>query len=268
MNTIKPVRELPESLCRTLEFIFTDIDDTITEGGKLPAKALEAVWKLCESGIKVVPVTGRPAGWCDHIARMWPVAGVIGENGAFYFSYDESQRKVIRKYSQSKETREEGRKKLEKIQRRVLAEVPGSGIASDQDFRIADLAVDFCEDVDPLDDASVDRICRIAEEEGAVCKISSIHVNCWYGEYDKLTCFNLFLRDFTGKSLDEMQEKILFTGDSLNDEPMFAKLANTIAVSNIKRFLDRMNNYPAFITEGESASGFYEAAEIILSKRK
>ena len=32
--------------------------------------------------------TGLLAGWCDHIARMWPVDGVVGENGALYFWYD------------------------------------------------------------------------------------------------------------------------------------------------------------------------------------
>ena len=36
-------------------------------------------------GSRVVPVTGRPAGWVDHIARMWPVDGVVGENGGLWF---------------------------------------------------------------------------------------------------------------------------------------------------------------------------------------
>ncbi len=268
MKTISPVSSLDADFCRNLEYIFTDIDDTITEGGKLPASTMEALWKLHDSGISVVPVTGRPAGWCDHIARMWPVTGVIGENGAFYFAYDEKNRRVIRKYAQDRETRALGQKKLQRIRERVLDEVPGCGIASDQDFRIADLAVDFCEDAGPLDEKAVDRICGIAIEEGSTCKISSIHVNCWYGEYDKLTCFNLFLSDFTGKTLDQMQKRILFMGDSLNDEPMFEKLECTIAVANIEKFLKKMKSFPAYITEKESAAGFFEAAEIILKKRK
>jgi hydroxymethylpyrimidine pyrophosphatase-like HAD family hydrolase len=150
----------------------------------------------------------------------------------------------------------------------VLKEVPGCGIASDQAFRIADLAVDFTEDVGPLDDAAVEKICAIAAEEGATYKISSIHVNCWFGEYDKLTCFNMFLKDFAGNSLDEMQEVITFSGDSLNDEPMFAKLKHTIAVANIKKFFNKLEHFPTYITENESAEGFYEAAKIILKNRK
>jgi HAD superfamily hydrolase (TIGR01484 family) len=251
-----------------LEFLFTDIDDTITEHGKIPPESIESIWKLYKKGINVVPVTGRPAGWCDHIARMWPVAGIIGENGAFYYYYDEKNRKVIRNYLQTEEIRKKGQLKLNTIKKRVLKEVPGCGIASDQPFRVADLAVDFTEDAGPLTQEEIDKICKIAEEEGATYKVSSIHVNCWYGDYDKLTCFNIFLKDFTEKSLQQMQDKIIYIGDSLNDEPMFEKLKNTIAVANINCFLGKLKYFPTYITEKESAAGFYEAVEIILAERK
>lgn len=268
MKPITPVNEIPEDLCKNLLYLFTDIDDTITTAGKLPSSTFEAIWKLHDAGIKIVPVTGRPAGWCDHIARMWPVAGVVGENGAFYFSYDPQQRKVIRKYLQSADERKQGRDRLNKIKERVLEEVPNAGIASDQDFRIADLAIDFCEDVTPLSKDEMDKICSILDEEKAVYKISSIHINCWYGDYDKLTCFRMLLKDFTGKELEALQDKIIFAGDSQNDEPMFKALKHTIAVANIKKFLPIMKHYPSYVTEKNDAEGFYEASQIILAKRK
>ena len=68
-----------------IEFVLTDIDDTITTDGQLEAKAYEALWKLHDAGLKIIPITGRPAGWCEMIARFWPVEGVVGENGGFYF---------------------------------------------------------------------------------------------------------------------------------------------------------------------------------------
>ncbi|MBN2552802.1 MAG: HAD hydrolase family protein, partial [Spirochaetales bacterium] len=68
----KPIAELPAQLCRNLKILFCDIDDTITEDGLLTSESYGALWRLHEAGIEVVPVTGRPAGWCDHIARMWP----------------------------------------------------------------------------------------------------------------------------------------------------------------------------------------------------
>ena len=72
------LEKLPNSKIR---FVFTDIDDTLTQDGFLLPDAFHALWQLSKNGIKVVPVTGRPAGWCELIARPWPVAGGIGENG-------------------------------------------------------------------------------------------------------------------------------------------------------------------------------------------
>ena len=78
--------------------VFTDIDDTLTTDGLLTAPAFSAMWALHNANIAVIPVTGRPAGWCDHFARMWPVEGVIGENGAFYFRYDREKKKFVRRF--------------------------------------------------------------------------------------------------------------------------------------------------------------------------
>ena len=70
---MRPLCELPHEDLLKIEFILTDIDDTLTTDGILPAKSYHALEKLHQSGFKVIPITGRPAGWCDHIARMWPV---------------------------------------------------------------------------------------------------------------------------------------------------------------------------------------------------
>ena len=50
--------------------VFADIDDTITSDGRLTADAYQALQSLYDAGLFVVPVTGRPAGWCDHIAYV------------------------------------------------------------------------------------------------------------------------------------------------------------------------------------------------------
>ncbi len=265
---IKPVSEIPEGICSSLEFVFTDIDDTITEDGMMPPETLEAVYRLDENGIKVVLVTGRPAGWCDYFARMWPVAAVVGENGAFYFSYDRGKKKMSRVYLVSEEERSENRKRLDVLKEEILRAVPGCRISADQPFRIADLAVDISEDVEPLGSADVDRICEIAGRAGAAYKISSIHVNCWFGEYDKLTCFGRFISDYTGKPISEVQERIVYVGDSPNDGPMFAGLKYSVAVANIKKYLDNLDSLPAFVTENPAAGGFSEFVGILLRKRK
>ena len=68
----------------------------------------------------------------------------------------------------------------------MLAGVPGCAVAADQAYREADLAIDFCEDVPPLPMSSAHAIQAIFEAAGATAKISSIHVNGWFGNYDKL----------------------------------------------------------------------------------
>ncbi len=258
---------MPAALCRALTHLFVDIDDTLTSGGMLPDSSYSALWDLSRAGIRVAPVTGRPAGWCDHIARMWPVAGVIGENGAFYYAYDRKTRRMRRRYSVPREVLVAERDKLERLAERVLREVPGTAIAADQPFRIADYAIDFREDVPALSERKIDDICALLAAEGVRYKVSSIHVNFWLGDFDKLSCVKLFLKEEAGGTVADFADRALFVGDSPNDEPLFAGVPHTIGVGNIADFLSRISHPPEFITEGVSAAGFCEAVRTILAKR-
>jgi HAD superfamily hydrolase (TIGR01484 family) len=147
---MKPLSELPLDQARSVRVVLSDIDDTITSEGMLTASAYGALEALHRTGFLVIPVTGRPAGWCDHIARMWPVDAVVGENGAFYFRYDRTRKKMHQHFWASSQERRWNRARLEAIEKEVLATVPGAALASDQAYRVADLAIDFCEDVAPL----------------------------------------------------------------------------------------------------------------------
>ena len=91
---MRPIAQMPRDVAAKIRCVFADIDDTLTTNGRLPAAAYAALERLQGGGISVAPITGRPAGWCDMIARFWPVAGVVGENGALYFSYDSSARRM------------------------------------------------------------------------------------------------------------------------------------------------------------------------------
>src|SRR5688572_715634 len=103
----RPMKPLSELDARGVRALLVDIDDTITTAGKLTAPAYAALERLHRAGVRVIPVTGRPAGWCDHIARMWPVDAVVGENGAFYFFYDGER--LHKRFQDDLETRNEKR---------------------------------------------------------------------------------------------------------------------------------------------------------------
>jgi len=263
---MKPFNEFPRKARQKIRFILTDIDDTLTFRGRLPAIAYSAMERLQEAGLKVIPVTGRPAGWCDHFARMWPVDALVGENGAFYFHYDRKHRVMKRRYWRKKNDRTKDTIKLKGLQQKILKEVPGCRISADQTYREADLAIDFCEDVDPLPRSEVEKIVSLFEAAGATAKISSIHVNGWFGTYDKMKMTEVLFKELFIIDIAEAKNQVLFSGDSPNDAPMFNYFPHSVGVANIFNFSDELLCKPAWFTRREGGYGFAEIADILLSR--
>ena len=262
---MKPLHERsPE---HPIDGLLTDIDDTLTTDGRLRADAYAALESLQAAGLRVVPVTGRPAGWCDHIARMWPVDAVVGENGAFYMHYDRASRRLRTVHAGDAATRDRQRRRLRRVAREVLQAVPGCALASDQAWREADLAIDWCEDVAALAVAEVQRIVGLLKAHGLTVKTSSIHVNAWFGEYDKLTMTRLLLREQFGIDVDAERDRLAFVGDSPNDEPMFAFFPNSFGVANIAAFADQLTHKPAYVMTGAEGRGFAEFVQRLLTTR-
>ncbi|MGO4707303.1 HAD-IIB family hydrolase [Microvirga sp. 2MCAF38] len=265
---MKPISELPLSKAQSVRVVLTDIDDTVTTDGVLTAVAYEALENLHKAGFIVIPVTGRPAGWCDHIARMWPVDAIVGENGAFFFRYDRKLKKMQQRFWASEEEFAINRARLVTIRDEVLASVSGSALASDQPYRIADLAIDFCEDVPPLPESEVDRIVSIFEKAGAQAKVSSIHVNGWFGNYNKLSMAKILLEEIFGIDIARDGDAVIYAGDSPNDEPMFAAFPLSVGVANIHNFAHRLKAKPTYVTKGHSGEGFTELASVLLDAKR
>ncbi len=236
--------------------ICLDIDETLSTRGKLTAEAYAALWQLKAAGYFVVPITGRPAGWCDLIARFWPVDAVVGENGAFSFFMKAGKRERIT----SPNAPASPKARIEELGRAVLKEFPHARWASDQAYREYDLAIDFCEDVPAWPRADVDRLVALCEREGAHAKVSSIHVNAWFGDYDKFSGFTHLLAGSGAELGLPAAEQWLFIGDSPNDEPLFQRFEHSVGVANLKAFADRLKHPPRYLTQMESGAGFCEMA--------
>jgi HAD superfamily hydrolase (TIGR01484 family) len=265
---MRPIADLTDAELSRVTTVLTDIDDTLTTEGQLPAGAYAALEALAKAGLAIVPITGRPAGWCDMIARFWPVAGIVGENGAFYFSYDRVARKMRQAFFATDAERRENRARLEALRERILREVPGTGIASDQLYREADLAIDICEDVEPLSPTEVQRVLDIFHESGAVAKLSSIHVNGWFGDYDKLSMSRRFADEILGIDLERDKGRIVFVGDSPNDAPMFGFFPLSCGVANVTDFRDAGVALPAYVASLRGGEGFVEIAERLLAAQR
>lgn len=260
---MKPLAELRGT--ERLRGLLFDIDDTLTSEGRLTARAYQALERLQQAGRLAIAVTGRPAGWCDHIARMWPVDAVVGENGAFYFRYEKG--KLHKRFHDPDAVRADKRARLTAIAGRILAAVPGCALASDQPYREADLAIDYCEDVTPLPLEAAERIAALMREAGLTAKISSIHVNGWFGGYDKLAMTKVLFAEKFGISLDAANGDYAFAGDSPNDAPMFAYFENSIGVANIARFAGRLPAQPKYVTQAQAGAGFSELVAHLLGER-
>jgi HAD superfamily hydrolase (TIGR01484 family) len=259
---------------QALSAVFTDIDGTITDGqGRIPAAVFLAMERARDAGLRLVPVTGRPAGWCDLIARTWPVDGVIGENGGLWFrrrglaplGHDH----MDRAFAYDEATRRARMERLRALAEELLRRHPGARLASDQSYREFDVAVDFCEDVPALPRSEVDDIVRFFESHGCRVKVSSIHVNAWFGDFDKASMCRSYVRDVWDWEIPGRDgPRAVFFGDSPNDAPLFELFPVSVGVANVRRMAERMEVLPAFITERECAAGFVEGVDALLALRR
>ena len=190
----------------------------------------------------------------------------MGENGAFYFHYDRAERVMRRRFVDDPATRARHRERLKAIGAEILEAVPGAAIAADQLYRETDLAIDFREDVPPLPDAAIDRIVAIMEHHGLTAKVSSIHVNGWFGAYDKLAMTKTLMRERHAADLDRERERYVFIGDSPNDAPMFAYFPHSVGVANVREFEGRLPHEPAYVTKAASGAGFCELVDYLLPR--
>jgi len=108
----------------------------------------------------------------------------------------------------------------------------------------------------------------IFERHGAQAKVSSIHVNGWFGAYDKLSMAKVVLADEFGIGWEEARACVVYAGDSPNDEPMFAAFPLSVGVANIQAFAHRLKHKPAFVAQGHSGDGFIQLAEVLLGARE
>ena len=266
---------------KSIRGVCLDIDDTLSTEGKLEAEAYSALWKLKQAGLVVVPITGRPAGWCDHFARFWPIDAIVGENGAFTFfmerdpsssPHKEKSTRFVRKKILTPSGSDEAtlKTKLSQLALLIQQKFPHAQWASDQSYREFDLAIDICEDVPTWDQKDVKALLSLCHQQGAHAKLSSIHVNTWFGKYDKRKGFENWLNQGApGCSLRPIPQldEWLYIGDSPNDEPMFEWFPLSVGVANIKQYLEQLNHPPLWITDQPSGAGFVQMTELLLKAR-
>jgi HAD superfamily hydrolase (TIGR01484 family) len=261
--TMRPRPWAEAMLPRDVAGVFTDIDDTLTKGGAIEPAALSALCALHAANVPVVAITGRPVGWSERFAREWPLAAIVPENGAVALIREGDA--VRTEYAQDEAIRRRNAARLREVAAQVLRDVPGAALARDSAGRVTDIAVDHGEFAQ-LDEASIDRVVALMREAGMTATVSSIHINGWFGEHDKLSGARWMARRLFNRALDATPW--VYVGDSTNDQTMFEHFALSVGVANLREFAAQLTTWPAFITDGERGEGFAEvAARVIASKQ-
>lgn len=245
-----------------LQFVLTDMDETLTYQGRLSATTYAALEQLQANGIKVIPVTAASAGWCDQMARMWPVNGVIAENGGLYIMREPNSHDVTRKYWHSIDIRNDTQRRLLEVSKIVEREVPEAKQSDDQAFRLTSLA--YKRTGTSLDE----RIVRSLTAAGTNATINNLWVLGWIGEYDKLSMSKRVLSDTFGVNLKALIDVVAYSGDSINDASMFSFFKHTVGVSTVVNCLPQLPKPPTWITSGPGGAGFVEFVDVILNRHR
>ena len=255
------MRELASSTARDfrdVRVLLTDMDETLTHHGRISAAVFSALERLRESDVRVIVVTAAPAGWCDQMARMWPVDGVIGENGGFFFQRNGAQ--LTREYWHGGEERGRCSRELETIGKHVLAALPGAKLADDQPYRLTSLA--FTRTGSTKTD---DAIMAALLHAGLSATRNNLWLLGWLGAYNKLIMAKRVLTDHFGLDIATVNESVCYSGDSENDVPMFRFFRNSVGMRTVQD--EPLSAYPPWITHGPGGAGFVEVAEAILASR-
>ena len=110
----------------------------------MPA-AYDAIARATAAGLRVVAVTGRPAGWAEVFACTWPLAGAIAENGAFAVRRASDGRSVERMTWDDADTCHAQGAKLRALSDAIVRDIPAARLADDQWLRRCDVAFDIGE---------------------------------------------------------------------------------------------------------------------------
>lgn len=267
MSTRKPRELAPliEADLSRVEAVFTDVDGTLTTRGKLTSATLRAVEWLNAHHVKVVLVSGRPAGWGEAWVRQWPVAGAIMENGALHFAWRGTR--LVKSYAQPAGQRARDRKALQAHVQAAIAHVPGARLSADSLYTEVDLAIDYAEDVQ-LGPQAASALEAFLARRGVSAVRSSVHVNCWLGRFDKLSAVRRFARVEWKQTVRPDERRFAYVGDSFNDAPMFGAFPLSIGVANVRDVLEQIDARPRFITRGREGKGFGEVADAVMRGRR
>ncbi len=261
---MRSLDELTVSRARHLQGLVFDLDDTVLTEGRLTLEAYEALHQLRGAGLQLVACTGRPAGWGEVIARQWPVALAVTENGAVSFRREGAS--VLRIDRVTRADREHRRQRLEATAAELSRRFPEVERADDNQGRLTDVTFDIGErhQVAP---AQIVALRLAAADLGARTFTSTIHLHVTFETDDKVSGTLFALATSGGVDPSAALSRFGFVGDSANDAACFAAFRTTFGVANVVDQLGALTLGPRFVSRGTAGTGFAQIAARILALR-
>lgn len=260
-----PLSQWSTAARTTVHGVLTDIDDTLTTEGAITPVALSALHRLHAAGLPVFAITGRPAGWSEAFALAWPVNAIVTENGAVALSRG-ANGQLQKAYLQSEPVRRAHFSRLQQVAQHILQTLPQARLATDSPGRETDIAIDHSEFAH-LGESDIAQVVALMREGGLSATVSSIHINGWIGEHDKLEGARWIVREHLGRDLDPEIDRWVYVGDSTNDARMFGHFPHSVGVANVARFVPQLSHLPCYITPSERGAGFAEVVDALLATR-
>ncbi len=261
----RPWAQAPAPALRALHGVLTDIDDTLTRAGAIEPAALAALAALRSAGVPVIAITGRPLGWSRPFALAWPLNAIVAENGAVLLWREGEMLHTA--YAQDAATRDHNAARLRAVAQQVLREVPGATLAQDSAGRATDIAIDHSEFAH-LSAAQIEQVVQRMQRAGMVATVSSIHINGWFGTHSKRSGARWAAQRLLGLDTNAAPGRWLYVGDSTNDQVMFRHFRFSVGVANLMDFAAQLQDWPAYLTQGERGAGFAEVVRTLLAARK
>jgi hydroxymethylpyrimidine pyrophosphatase-like HAD family hydrolase len=229
--------------------------------------------------LHVIAITGRPVGWSEPFAAVWPVDAIVAENGSVALfsehflrqnalSPSKNMRGVLSKsYQVDLTKRTENFARMQQVLSRIEREVPEAQRSTDSPGRETDIAIDHSE-FTHLPPRKIAQVVQIMQNEGLQATVSSIHINGWIGDHNKLQGAHWIVRQLYQRDLSLELSRWAYVGDSTNDQLMFEAFENSVGVANIARFIPQLTHLPTYVTPGERGEGFAEVvAHLIFTVR-
>lgn len=233
--------------------VATDVDGTLTRGGKLDPGVLGAIRRLVDAGITVVPVSGRPAGEVQGLVRYLPgVRRGLAENGLLEIVPDLAPRWLGVPTDKPR---------LHRVGAALNAECSaGLRLTGDDYCRLGDVAYER----DGRDEPELLRLRRAAEARDVHLVWSNVHIHLAQAIPDKGAALLQLLAE-----LKVPPTQVATIGDAPNDAGLFTpgRFAVTVGTADVLGQLAYFPAAPRLVTAGREADGFCELAELLLRSR-